>query len=193
MIDLKINDPRNPVDAFNRITYDLFNKTVLKINEFEYSFFDIEFYYNHPSHQDGYALEHTIQTGQLRAHQFGIDISLGHGENFWGGILIRGLILNDIIYKKSSVKGQIMNSFRMGKNEMELIPKLDTKLDFFRSVRSKLGKPDNNTKMPEMFAAKYRYVIKDSKYLVNGKEELLAKSDLPLEIQDQLRGYKLKS
>lgn len=194
MINISITDPFNPICSFDRIANDLFNKTILKINENKFHFFDIEFYYFHPTHKDGYALPHTTSAGELRAHQFGIDISLGFTDISWGGILIRGLILNDTLYKKSEVRGQIMNSFRMGKNEMEFITKPDLKLEPFRSVRCKLGKLDTvYNKTQEMIDAKYRYVIKESKYLINGKEELLANSDLPLDIQDQLRGYKLKN
>jgi len=92
------------IESFDRIAKELFTNYKLLVNESEYRFIDIEFYYyDDKCFKDVYAHKHPsqLQSGKWYFHGSGVDITIGNGINF-GGILIRGIA-------KISAKGDIDN------------------------------------------------------------------------------------
>ena len=78
---------------FNKIAGLLMNRIVLIVNEKQYRFTELEFYFYSPGfHEDPYIHEHKLQleTGHWYFHPSGLDITFGDGINH-GGILIRGM------------------------------------------------------------------------------------------------------
>lgn len=84
--------PSDIENSFVRIAKDLFNNYQLIINNKNYLFTEIEFYYhNINNHKDMSVHEHKVEKGKWRAHSQGLDISLGSDKDYDGGILIRGI------------------------------------------------------------------------------------------------------
>lgn len=93
--DFKI-DPNAIEDSFIRIAKDLFNNYQLILNNKAFLLTEIEFYYHHINkHKDMSVHEHEVKIGNWRAHKQGLDISLGSGLEYDGGILIRGICESD--------------------------------------------------------------------------------------------------
>jgi hypothetical protein len=92
MIDLTI-DIAHVEQSFDRIASDLIKNHALVVNDQQFRFTEIEFYYYHkPGHEDIYTHPHQRSAGEWRFHSQGFDLTLeGDKETQDGGILIRGL------------------------------------------------------------------------------------------------------
>lgn len=93
-LDLIINSVNinNIANSFDRIAKELINDFVLKVNDSEFRFTEIEFYYFIKGiHEDNITHEHKRKQGMWRAHNQGFDLTLSSTEDSYGGILIRGL------------------------------------------------------------------------------------------------------
>ena len=65
---------------------------MLVVNNKEFRFTEIEFYYYHKKiHEDNFTHEHKRKQGMWRAHNQGFDITFEGNEISDGGILIRGI------------------------------------------------------------------------------------------------------
>jgi hypothetical protein len=94
------------VESFDSIAKELFTNYKLVVNENEYRFIDLEFYYyDEKVFKDVYAHKHPtqLQSGKWYFHGSGVDITIGNGINL-GGILIRAIA-------KISTKGDIDNYY----------------------------------------------------------------------------------
>ena len=82
----------NIFNSFDRIAKELINYFVLVVNDSEFRFTEIEFYYFIKGiHEDNITHEHKRKQGMWRAHNQGFDLTLSSTEGSYGGILIRGL------------------------------------------------------------------------------------------------------
>ncbi len=110
------------------IANDLIINKAIKINDKTFSIIDIEVYFWHKNHQDDFAkgVNHDKDKGELEAHQYGIDISLGNEKDVeYGGILICGLFDNQTkqVIEKPLVWRTLFNSLKVSNNTIELIDK----------------------------------------------------------------------
>ena len=67
-------------DSLESIANDLILNKAIRINDFVFSLIDLEIYYWQEKHQDDFAkgVNHNKAIGELEAHRYGIDISLGN-------------------------------------------------------------------------------------------------------------------
>jgi hypothetical protein len=78
--------------SFDAIAKELINEHVIQVNDREFQFTEIEFYYFKTGvHEDNYTHKHRRDPGEWRIHNQGLDITLKGDEVQDGGILIRGL------------------------------------------------------------------------------------------------------
>ena len=79
--------------SFDQIAQKLMNSWILAVQDNQYRFSEIEFYYFHEKcHRDNYTHEHQYDEGRWRFHNAGLDITFdGKNGEFDGGILIRGI------------------------------------------------------------------------------------------------------
>jgi hypothetical protein len=190
-------DVENVEQSFDRIAKELINKYELKINDKIYQFIDLEFYFFCDSHEDRFTLEeHIKREGELEAHRYGVDISLGNSKDAYGGVLIRSLLYEDKVIHKSHVKNEIINNLQFGNNNIEIVKKKNVKAaNIIRTERENLGKIDVAKNRKEKFKKKkYRFVVFDENVIrkLKGKETLLRKSELSEDEIHKLIGYKLK-
>ncbi len=94
-MDLKI-DNDNIEKSFDRIASDLLTKMTLFVNDKEFQITEIEFYYFHEDHhKDNYTHIHERNEEEWRFHNQGLDITFMGNEKQDGGILIRGIKVED--------------------------------------------------------------------------------------------------
>ena len=185
------------IESFDRIAKDLILNRAISVNGYQFSFIDIEFYYHHENHPDGYTLKHNRPKGELEIHRFGIDLSLGKTEeNGYGGILICGLydLQNSHPIPKAQVIRELFNKIKMGENKLELVEIKPLWNDVFKSMRQHLGDPGTDKSKQDFVNSLYKYVVKDDEILKNykGKEAIMKASDLSEEEIEKLIKYKLK-
>jgi hypothetical protein len=85
-------DDNNIEQSFDAIAKELLNEHVLRVNDDEFEFTEIEFYYFMKGyHEDMYTHKHLRKAGEWRSHNQGLDITLEGNAEQDGGILIRGL------------------------------------------------------------------------------------------------------
>ena len=185
------------IESFDRIAKDLILNRAISVNGYLFSFIDIEFYYHHENHPDGYTLNHDRPHGELEIHRFGIDLSLGKtGEDGYGGVLICGLY--DRSSKKPIPKPQVIrelyNQIKMGENKLELVEIKPLWNDVFKSKRQNLGDPGNEKNRQDYAKSLYKFFAKDEGILKDykGKEAILRSSELSEEEIEKLIKYKLK-
>jgi hypothetical protein len=163
-------------DSFDRIAKELLLEHVILVNSIDFEITEIEFYFfNEEHHPDKYTHPHKMQAGMWRLHKQGIDITFdGTKKGEDGGILIRGLKLNDR-YVNGPIKclAWIFESMGNVQNENHIILKpkhlVDSKITkTFRHLPNKIQHKDFHQK-------KYRY-IKD-----------FDKVDLPQKIKNEIR------
>ncbi len=182
---------------FNIANKLIINKAI-KINEKIYSLIDIEVYFWHNKHPDDYAnsVDHHKNAGELEAHRYGIDISLGNKKNIEvGGILLRGLLDNQTneVIQKSGVFRALFNSLKSEDNTIHIIDHKNTWSKTFSSKRISLGKADNLNK--EKYSdAPYRFIAREPSLFKNfkGKEKMLKDSNLNDKEIKELLGYNLQ-
>lgn len=185
------------IESFNRIAKDLILNRAISVNGYQFSFIDIEFYYHHENHPDGYTLKHDRPKGELEIHRFGIDLSLGKTEeNGYGGILICGLydLQNSHPIQKAQVIRELFNKIKMGENKVELVEIKPLWNDVFKSKRQHLGNPGTEINKSDFVNSLYKYVARDETLLKDyrGKEAILRSSELNEEDIEKLIKYKLK-
>jgi len=56
------------IKSFDRIAKDLILNRAISVNGYLFSFIDIEFYYHHENHPDGYTMSHNRPKGELEIH-----------------------------------------------------------------------------------------------------------------------------
>lgn len=94
-IELKIQ-VKEEAESFESIAKLLINHHHLLVNNSKLQLCDLEFYWNDGGqHADNSTHQHDYKNGQLRPHGSGYDIVL-RNERGYGGILIRGLIMDGI-------------------------------------------------------------------------------------------------
>jgi len=177
------------------IADDLIKKRAIKINDNIFSFVDLEVYFWHINHKDGYTMKHDREYGELEAHRYGIDISLGNKKDKeFGGILICGLYdkQNKEVIKKSKVQKVLINSLQISNNMIEFVNSENRWDRTFRSVRKNLGEPDSKEKKA-FFEIRYKFLAynKDIFKEYEGKEKIIKNSDLNDEEKEELLGYKI--
>lgn len=185
------------IESFDRIAKDLILNGAISVNGYLFSFIDIEFYYHHENHPDGYTLKHDRPKGELEIHRFGIDLSLGKtGENGYGGILICGLydLQESQPIPKPKVIRELFNKIKMGENKVELVEIKPLWNDVFKSKRQHLGNPGTEKNKSDFVNSLYKYVVKDEEILKDykGKEAILRTSNLSEQEIEKLIKYKLK-
>jgi len=185
------------IESFDRIAKDLILNRAISVNGYMFSFLDIEFYYHHENHPDGYTMKHIRPKGELEIHRYGIDISLGNQEKEgYGGVLICGLY--DRSSKKPIPKPQVIrdlyNQIRMGENKLELVEIKSPWNEVFKSTRQHLGDPGTDKNRQDYVNSLYKYVAKNEGILrdYKGKEAILRTSNLSEEEIEKLIKYKLK-
>lgn len=90
-MNFNINDS-DIEQSFDLIAKELLTEYVLRVNDHEFEFTEIEFYYYKKGvHEDNYTHKHMRKAGEWRSHNQGLDITLEGNAEQDGGILIRGL------------------------------------------------------------------------------------------------------
>ncbi len=185
------------IKSFDGIANDLILNRAISVNGYLFSFIDIEFYYHHENHPDGYTMKHNRPKGELEIHRYGIDLSLGKtGADGFGGILLCGLydLREKIPIPKPQVIREIFNQMKMGGNTLELVVNKSPWNDVFKSKRQNLGDPGNEKNKLDYANFLYKYFAKDERILKDykGKENILRSSELSEEEIEKLIKYKLK-
>ena len=185
------------IKSFDGIAKDLILNRAISVNGYLFSFIDIEFYYHHENHPDGYTMKHNRPKGELEIHRYGIDLSLGKtGADGFGGILLCGLydLREKIPIPKPQVIREIFNQMKMGGNTLELVVNKSPWNDVFKSKRQNLGDPGNDNNKQDYVNSLYKYFAKDERILKDykGKENILRSSELSEEEIEKLIKYKLK-
>lgn len=185
------------LSSFDRIAAELLFNRALLINDTTINFTEIEFYYFCDVHKDGYTHCHNVEIGKLRAHQYGVDISLGADDNKFGGILIRGIEVNGVfINKPRLVINALINTFpKLNSSlcEMKLVSKESGTIKYFKTFRNGLGQPDpEKYKTVQFKNAQYRYILFDQRVFKNlqNKNMILENSTLSIDQIQQLRNKK---
>ena len=190
------SDPISIEKSLISIADKLIKKRAIKINDKIFSFIDLEVYFWHNNHKDDYTMKHDREYGELEAHRYGIDISLGNKKDKgFGGILICGLYdkQNKEVIKKSKVQKALINSLQISNNNMIEFVNSENRWDrTFRSVRKNLGEPDSKEKKA-FFEIRYKFLAhnKDIFKEYKGKEKIIKNSDLNDEEKEELLGYKI--
>ena len=185
------------IKSFDGIAKDLILNRAISVNGYLFSFIDIEFYYHHENHPDGYTMKHNRPKGELEIHRYDIDLSLGKtGADGFGGILLCGLydLREKIPIPKPQVIREIFNQMKMGGNTLELVVNKSPWNDVFKSKRQNLGDPGNDNNKQDYVNSLYKYFAKDERILKDykGKENILRSSELSEEEIEKLIKYKLK-
>jgi hypothetical protein len=186
------------VQSLKHIATDLIEGYKLSVNNYIFSFIDLEIYFYHPLHPDEYALSinHDRPLGELEIHDYGVDISLGNDRaSGYGGILIRGLYDENagMPIKKSNVVRLIFNRIEQGRNTININPEGTRWTNTFCSKRLNLGDPLSENK-EKYYNSKYRFLAK-SRDIFDGyadKENIFRFSDLDDNDVKDLLGYSLK-
>jgi hypothetical protein len=179
------------------IAQDLIINKAIKINERTFSFIDIEVYFWHKNHRDDFAtgVKHCKAFGELEAHRYGIDISLGNQVNGgFGGMLIYGLFDNDNneVIQKPSVHRTLFNSLRLSDNKIEFIEHRNRWDKTFRSKRNNLGKADKDKNKKIYAEYLYKFLAWDTQLFTSykGKERMIENSNLCVKDKNKFLGYK---
>lgn len=172
------------IASINEIAEDMILNKAIQINDSVFSIVDLEAYYWHGLHQDEYAngVKHKKQIGELEAHRYGIDISLGNSkEAGLGGLLISGIydhnekrvIQNPMLWRT------LFNQLILGNNKIKIISYANRWTEVFKSTRINLGNADTDNKK-EFVDSAYKYLAKDSDIFVGykGKEVIFKTSNL---------------
>jgi hypothetical protein len=147
----------NIPDSFDRIAKELLLEHVISVNSIDFEITEIEFYFfNEAHHPDEYTHPHEMQAGMWRLHKQGIDITFdGTKKGEDGGILIRGLKLNDR-YVNGPIKclAWIFESMGNVQNENHIILKAK-RLDNSKIIKTFRHLSNDNKKFHK---AQYRYI-----------------------------------
>lgn len=131
-MNLEINNEKVE-NSFDRIANDLLKNYALFVNNTEFRFTEIEFYYySEIYHPDNYTHEHNRNAGEWRFHNQGLDLTFQSDEKSDGGILIRG-ILSESKYVNGprKVLGEIFQSFGKAFDSTIIILRPTTRRDVY--------------------------------------------------------------
>lgn len=183
---------------YDAIAKKLFNEYHIKKGDATYDFLEIEFYYFDDKHRDYITYHRTIGKGNWFFHSSGMDLSFESscvegfkktseaGENFFGGILIRGLVKdgnNAIIGPLNSCWGlfDIFSAFEPNPNELPIIERksVENQFEIFKSQRwipyddKKIQKDygGNIDSYKDHLSKLYRYYVK-RQVLIKDKSKL---------------------
>jgi len=177
------------------IANDLIINKAIRINDKTFSLIDIEVYYWHNNHPDDFAngVNHDKAKGELEAHRYGIDISLGNHDGVeFGGILICGLFdnQNKTIIEKPLVQRTLFNSLKISNNTIEFVEIQNDWTTTFRSKRNNLGIADNDNKR-KYADSLYKFLARDNSVFTKykGKESIFKNSELSDNEVKELLGY----
>ena len=179
------------------IANDLIINKAIRINDKTFSLIDIEVYFWHNNHQDDFAkgVNHDKAKGELEAHRYGIDISLGNHQGIeFGGILICGLFDNQniTIIEKPLVQRALFNSLKISDNTIQFVEIQNVWTKTFRSKRNNLGIADNDNKR-KYAVSLYKFLARDNSVFnkYKGKEILFKNSELSDTEVKELLGYNI--
>lgn len=176
-MNLEINNEKIE-NSFDRIANDLLKNYTLLVNNTEFRFTEIEFYYySEKFHPDEYTHAHDRSAGEWRFHNQGLDLTFQSDEKTDGGILIRG-ILSDSNYVNGprKVLAEIFKSFgrAFGSTTFILKPTPKRDVDIYKTFRHLPNKNIN-----EKFRKKrYRYISDIEKLDIPASQKTLIKQDM---------------
>lgn len=198
--DKEAKEVRNKAIAkiYDAIAKKLFNEYHIKKGDATYDFLEIEFYYFDKGHKDYITYPRTIGKGNWFFHNSGMDLSFESScvegfkktnepeNNFFGGILIRGLVKdgnNAIIGPLNSCWGlfDIFSAFEPNPNELPIIERksVENQFEIFKSQRwipyddKKIQKDygGNIDSYKDHLSKLYRYYVK-RQVLIKDKSKL---------------------
>ncbi len=142
--------------SFDAIAKELINEHVLLVNDQEFQFTEIEFYYYNTGHEDSYTHRHLRRAGEWRIHNQGLDITLEGNNEKDGGILIRGLKHNNK-YINGPIKalGAIFENMGSVVNSSSI--KLSQKNHGHKQISKTFRHIPNKIQNKEFHLKKYRY------------------------------------
>ncbi len=175
-MNLEINNEKIE-NSFDRIANELINNYALLVNNTEFRFTEIEFYYYSENHADNYTHEHNRNVGEWRFHNQGLDLTFQSDEKTDGGILIRGILSKSkYVNGPRKVLGEIFQSFgrAFDKTTIVLIPSTKRNVDIYKTFRHL-----PNINIDEKFHKKhYRYLSDIENLDIPASQKVLIKQDL---------------
>lgn len=181
--------------SFDRIADDLINKYSLKTGKTHINFIDFEFFYKCKNHQDVYTYNHKMPIEKLRAHKYGVDISLGFGDNGYGGILLRGIEMVNkkerVYIYKPHITRELFNALSTN-SKYNFVKKNEQIKEYIKTIRI-LGNADTENKR-KFKNAKYRYIVLCKRFWkdIKWKENLMRNSNLSEKEIKKFMGYTIK-
>lgn len=186
------------IESLNMIASDLVLNKAIHINDRYFSIIDLEVYYWSTKHPDDYAkgVKHERPFGELEAHRYGIDFSLGNCEDEgFGGVLICGLFdfSNNTVIEKPLVQRTLFNSFKSGNNSIQIKEHENSWNEVFKSKRNNLG-IDDTTNKKKYINSLYKVLAKNESLYKSykGKERIFKYSNLVDEEVKDFLGYRKK-
>ncbi len=176
-MNLEINNEKIE-NSFDRIANDLLKNYALLVNNTEFRFTEIEFYYySEKYHRDEYTHEHDRNVGEWRFHNQGLDLTFQSDEKTDGGILIRGISFeNNYTNGPRKVLGEIFKSFGnvFGITTLILKPTTQRDVDVYKTFRHL-----PNKSIFENFHKKhYRYLTDIENLDIPVSQKALIKQDM---------------
>jgi hypothetical protein len=162
-INLSI-DERNVEHDFLRISTDLMNYWILRVNNAEYRITEIEFYLKSDFHKDTYTHGNTLQKemGRWYFHGSGVDLTFG-SDQMHASLLIRAIYnlkSKDYIYGPLNAFAEVFHNFSniYESNQIfGLIPVSREEIEFEIPLRA--PRVGLNPKIdPEMYSRFYRFL-----------------------------------
>lgn len=158
-MNLKINNQDIP-GSFDRIAKELMLDYALFVNDVEFRFTEIEFYYFHYGiHEDKYTHKHDRDGGEWRFHNQGFDLTFQSDDQSDGGILIRGLkkVGGDNVNGPRKVIMEIFKAFGKATNESTIVlnPASKRLVDVYKCFRHL----PNNVQHKDFHDRPYRYCM----------------------------------
>ena len=150
---------------FASLANQLINQYILKVNNTEYRFTELEFYYYEPEkHEDQYVHKNDQQlsSGKWYHHGSGLDITFGNkSKGAFGGILIRGIKdLNNGKYIDGSlnVVTEVFSHFTDVNEIYNKFGLVEKSLPLEKPIRAqRIGL--NEETDPEFYPKPYRFII----------------------------------
>ena len=145
--------------SFDNIAKQLLSGHILVVNEWELEITEIEFYYfKKKKHEDNYTHPHKRNAGEWRYHNQGIDITLQGEDDQDGGILVRGIKINDK-YINGPLKTVRVIMECMGSVQNPATIQLISKTHGRKMIIKTFRHLPNKIKYVEFHDKKYRYLI----------------------------------
>ncbi len=152
-------DDSNIEKSFDNLALQLLSGHILEVNEWELEITEIEFYYfKKGTHEDNYTHPHKRNAGEWRYHNQGIDITFQGNDEQDGGILIRGIRVDQkyingplkTVRKIIECMGSVQNP-----TTIQLIPTQRTDKEILKTFRHL----PNKIQYSDFHDKKYRYLV----------------------------------